>query len=144
MATPLMIACGLSKNTPEKPEQLAVAKQCVSDFLELGADVLATDNDRWTALHWAAFHNCPEAAKALLLEEGVVGSERIREDLFRKTDAEGKTALDVAEEEKSAEVVKYLKLFENRLAATAGATAASGGDLKQRKPAAEADIAAVD
>ena len=140
-ATPLMIACGLSKATPSSPEQVTVAKECLSAFLSLGSNPLATDKDGWTALHWAAFHNCPEAVKALLLEEGVVSDEELRGELADKADEEGKTAMDIAVEEKADGVIKFLKLFEDRR--KAGATKGDSS-MKQRKPATNPEIEAVD
>lgn len=95
--TPIMMMCGLG------------GYNTVSDIKKmkaLGADPSAVDGEGWNALHWAAFHSRPEAAKVLL----ATGSDD-EKALCALKDKEGKTPLDHAEEEGNDEVAKFILKF---------------------------------
>ncbi|KAF0689776.1 Aste57867_18795 [Aphanomyces stellatus] len=105
--TALMVACGSPIDTED------VIKQLVT----LGCPVRAADNDGWTALHWCAFHGCPEAAQVLL----AAVSKDDAAFLVAAKDSQGRTPLEVASEESNGDVAEVLT--------------ASGDGLRQRKAA---------
>ena len=75
--------------------------------LENGASAVDTDKEGWNALHWAAFHNHPEAAQVLLRDGGSTAAERASL-LLRKTD-KGETPLEVAVTERNEDVANLIR-----------------------------------
>jgi ankyrin repeat protein len=93
--TPLMVLAGL--NCPNS----TTALQTALDTLGAKADI--TDNDGWTAMHWAAFHGSASAAELLLhATKGVLLSVK---------DKEGKTPIDLARDEKNDVIVTMLERY---------------------------------
>ena len=70
---------------------------------EYKADITMTDNDGWTCLHWAAFHNSLSAATELYHHTA----------LLTLVDNEGKTPLDVAIAENNTGVIDLLQTVMN-------------------------------
>ena len=103
--TALMVACGSPIDT----------ESFIKEVIQGGCPVRAADNDGWTALHWSAFHGCPEAAQVLL----TAISKEDADFLMSAKDTQGRTAQEVATEESNADVADVL---------TSDAT------LRQRKP----------
>ena len=71
----------------------------VHKILALGADASATDDEGWTALHWAAYHGNLSGATALCSYAASSGGGSAEKSLVHLKDLEGKTALDLAKEE---------------------------------------------
>jgi hypothetical protein len=67
------------------------------------ADIMMTDNDGWTCLHWAAFHNSLSAATELYHHTALLSVK----------DNEGKTPLDIAQQEKNSSIVDLLQTVMN-------------------------------
>ena len=67
------------------------------------ADIMMTDNDGWTCLHWAAFHNSLSAATELYHHTA----------LLTVTDHEGKTPLEVARAENNTGIIDLLQTVMN-------------------------------
>ncbi len=65
----------------------------VKDLISLGASLVLADNEGWTPLHWAAFHGCPETARALV---AAFSTEELPQGLSLRT-KDGFTALELAE-----------------------------------------------
>jgi hypothetical protein len=89
-------------------------KKEVHHLLELGCSCTLQDTDGWTALHWAAFHNCPLAIEAICgsfsddFKAGVahaggkaplIGDLNTLGCLLRIKDKDGNTALQIAQRE---------------------------------------------
>lgn len=89
--TPLMVLSGL--NCPKNIDAIRLVRN------EYHADVMLVDNDGWTCLHWAAFHNNAAAAGELCNDP----------ELIRVTDKEGKTPAQIARQEKNLEIAKLLE-----------------------------------
>jgi Phosphate transport (Pho88)/Ankyrin repeats (3 copies) len=70
---------------------------------EQKADIMMTDNDGWTCLHWAAFHNSLSAATELYHHTA----------LLTVTDNEGKTPLEVALAENNTGIIDLLQTVMN-------------------------------
>jgi len=115
--TPIMIMSGLgAKSVPSAMRQLKA----------LGANPSVLDKEGWNALHWAAFHGSPDAAKVLLAKSDYDG---VALGLHTVTDKEGKTALAHAEHEGNTEVVKVIQAAEP----VDLDVASTGEGLKKRK-----------
>ena len=71
----------------------------VQKILALGATASATDDEGWTALHWAAYHGNLSGATALCSYTASSGGVTAVKSLVSLQDLEGKTALDLAKEE---------------------------------------------
>ena len=91
-----------------------------------GANPSVLDKEGWNALHWAAFHGSPDAAKVLLAKSDYDG---VALGLHTVTDKEGKTALAHAEHEGNTEVVKVIQAAEP----VDLDVASTGEGLKKRK-----------
>nr|CCA15785.1 conserved hypothetical protein [Albugo laibachii Nc14] len=122
--TALMVACSSPVDT----------SQFIKQMVTHGADVLATDNDGWTALHWSAFHARPESAETLLK----VSSTDVIKELIEIKATDGRTAESIAEEEGNNEIVDICRAARDRV--NAGSTELeedTSGDttLRQRKNA---------
>ena len=94
----LMVASG-SRATPQR---------AVERMLELGCGPAdAEDADGWSALHWAAMHDCPQAVRAIARWElGRVlpvqeGSPARLLGMLERRNKDGKTPLDLADDEGS-------------------------------------------
>lgn len=96
--TPLMIVAGLAV-----PGCTDVLRQ----LLELGADPTLTDQEGWTACHWAGFHGNVEAAKELISSPTAVMTSQLT-----VVDKEGNTPIETARKEKNDAVAL---LFEQAL-----------------------------
>jgi len=70
----------------------------------MGGNAGIVDGDGWNALHWAAFHGSLEGAKVLIESYGA-----IKAGLHSVKDNDGKTALDIAKEEKNNDVAAALE-----------------------------------
>lgn len=115
--TPIMIMSGLgAKSAPGAMRQMK----------GLGANPEKLDKEGWNALHWAAFHGSPDAAKVLLAKGDYNG---IALGLDTVTDKEGKTAMTHAKDEGNIDVVKVIEAAEP-LDLDEGST---GEGLKKRK-----------
>jgi len=94
--TCFMIACGLIGKCDD--EQL-------NNMMILGADVTLQDSDGWTCAHWASFHNnlvaLNKIIKSIPLKHALV--------LLEKKSKDGKTALQLAQEENNLEIIDILK-----------------------------------
>eukprot|EP01138_Halocafeteria_seosinensis_P005918 gb/GECG01006050.1/.p1 GENE.gb/GECG01006050.1/~~gb/GECG01006050.1/.p1 ORF type:complete len:380 (+),score=59.45 gb/GECG01006050.1/:1-1140(+) len=97
--TVLMIACGSPQND----------KELIQRIIDMGADKTVTDDDGWTALHWACYHDCPQAIEALLENETVETMRR----LLLKTCKEDKTAVALARENRSESCANILQHYVN-------------------------------
>jgi hypothetical protein len=111
--TPLMILAGLG--------QIKGTASAIRQAIKMGANPAIADKDGWNALHWAAFHGSPEAAKELAKDK----------TLLDTTDKEGLTPLETAKKEKNNDVVKALE--EAEAAADGGGTAGDADGLRKRK-----------
>jgi hypothetical protein len=89
--TPLMVLSGL--NCPNNIEAIRTVRN------EYHANVMLVDNDGWTCLHWAAFHNNAAAAGELCNDP----------QLVQATDKEGKTPAQIARQENNMEIAKLLE-----------------------------------
>ena len=93
--TSLMIASGLKcKN------DVSAIRTMIQDYK---ADIMMTDNDGWTCLHWAAFHNSLSAATELYHQSA----------LLTVADKEGKSPLDIAIAENNTAIVDLLQTVTN-------------------------------
>lgn len=110
--TALMVACGSPVDTTEFIQKMVAA----------GADVTAVDGDGWTALHWSAFHGCPDSA-AVLLE--VSPDHKVAELLEIKA-LDGRLATEVAKAEGHVSVEAVITKFASLLASASLATWSSG------------------
>mmetsp|Transcript_39791 Transcript_39791/g.51298 ORF Transcript_39791/g.51298 Transcript_39791/m.51298 type:complete len:383 (+) Transcript_39791:24-1172(+) len=79
----------------------------VQHILDLGADVTMSDDEGWTALHWATFHGNAYGVKALCNTSNASNLKDIK-------DADGNTALDLANNEKDT-CERELKVLKNEL-----------------------------
>jgi hypothetical protein len=70
---------------------------------EYKADIMMTDHDGWTCLHWAAFHNSLSAATELYHQTA----------LLTIADNEGKTPLDIAVAENNTGIIDLLQTVIN-------------------------------
>jgi Ankyrin repeats (3 copies) len=89
--TPLMILSGLGA--------VKGTASAIRQAINLGANPAITDKEGWNALHWAAFHGSPQAAKELVKDI----------TLLDATDKEGLTPLETAKKENNLDVVKVLE-----------------------------------
>lgn len=89
--TPLMILSGLGA--------VKGTASAIRQAITMGANAAITDKEGWNALHWAAFHGSPQAAKELVKDISLLDS----------TDKEGMTPLETAKKENNNEVVKVLE-----------------------------------
>lgn len=89
--TPLMILSGLGA--------VKGTASAIRQAINLGANPAITDKEGWNALHWAAFHGSPQAAKELVKDI----------TLLDATDKEGITPLETAKKENNTEVFKVLE-----------------------------------
>lgn len=123
--TALMVAVGSPVDTSE----------FIQSFCKFKAtNVKATDNDGWTALHWAAFHGRPEAAQVLL---DSVSSADVQA-LITIKDNEGKTAIEVAKGEGNDDVVTILRSYSTQK------TTDEESSLRRRKGVEDSEISDVD
>ena len=109
--TPLMILSGLGA--------VKGTASAIRQAINLGANPAVTDKEGWNALHWAAFHGSPQAAKELVKDI----------TLLEATDKEGITPLETAKKENNTEVVKVLEEAE----AAAEKTDEGADGLRKRK-----------
>lgn len=93
--SPLMIVSGLKCDG-----DVAAVRKLIQEFK---ANVALTDNDGWTCLHWAAFHNSLGAATELYHHT----------ELLSMRDNEGKTALEIAQQEDNTAIVDLLQTVMN-------------------------------
>jgi hypothetical protein len=93
--TSLMIVSGLKCE-----KDVSAIRTMIQDYK---ADIMMTDNDGWTCLHWAAFHNSLSAATELYHQTA----------LLSITDNEGKTPLDIAIAENNTGIVDLLQTVMN-------------------------------
>ncbi|RHY30635.1 hypothetical protein DYB32_007378 [Aphanomyces invadans] len=107
--TPLMVACGSPIDT----------EKVIKTLIKEGVPVRDADNDGWTALHWCAFHGCPESAETLLASI----SKEDADFLVSAKDSQGRTPFEVATEESNGVVAEILT------------SASSDSSLRQRKAA---------
>ena len=98
--TPLMILAGLG--------QIKGTASAIRQAIKLGANPAITDKDGWNALHWAAFHGSPEAARELAKDKS----------LLETSDKEGLTPLETARKEENKDVVKELEEAEELVVAS--------------------------
>jgi len=89
--TALMLLSGLG--------QVKGTASAIRQAIAMGANPAITDKEGWNALHWAAFHGSPEAAKELVKDISLLDA----------TDKEGMTPMDCAKKENNAQVVKVLE-----------------------------------
>jgi len=115
--TPIMVMSGLGAKS---------ASGAMRQIKVLGANPEKVDKEGWNALHWAAFHGSPDAAKVLLAKGDYNG---IALGLHTVTDKEGKTAMTHAKDEGNIDVVNVIEAAE--ALDTNGVSAAEG--LKKRK-----------
>lgn len=93
--TSLMIVSGLKCEN-----DVSAIRTMIQDYK---ADIMMTDHDGWTCLHWAAFHNSLSAATELYHQSA----------LLTITDNEGKTPLDIAIAENNTGIVDLLQTVKN-------------------------------
>ncbi|CCI46761.1 unnamed protein product [Albugo candida] len=120
--TALMVACSSPVDT----------SQFIKRMVNQGADVLATDNDGWTALHWSAFHGRPEAAETLLK----IAETNVIKKLIEMKAIDGRTAESIAEEEGNNEIVDICRAARDRVEADSTEFDEAGSEditLRQRK-----------
>merc|ERR1739838_343268 len=96
----------------------------------LGANPEKVDKEGWNALHWAAFHGSPDAAKVLLAKGDF---NRIALGLHKATDKEGKTATTHAKDEGNIDVAKVIAKVIQAAEPLGLNEGISGGGLKKRK-----------
>lgn len=65
----------------------------VEELVSLGASLFLADNEGWTPLHWAAFHGCPETARALV---AAFKPDELSKGISLRT-KDGYTAIELAE-----------------------------------------------
>ncbi|KAG9413383.1 hypothetical protein AC1031_012600 [Aphanomyces cochlioides] len=116
--TALMVACGSPVDTED----------VIKDLLKNGCPVREADNDGWTALHWSAFHGCPEAAQTLLANV----SKEDADFLISAKDSQGRTPSEVASEESNGDVAEIL------------ATAAKDDSALRQRKAAKSEATPID
>lgn len=109
--TPLMILSGLGA--------VKGTASAIRQAINLGANPAVTDKEGWNALHWAAFHGSPQAARELVKDI----------TLLEATDKEGITPLETAKKENNNEVTKVLEEAE----AAAEKTDDGAEGLRKRK-----------
>ncbi|CAB9528399.1 Phosphate transport (Pho88) [Seminavis robusta] len=108
--TPLMVLAGLGN--------VKGTASAIRQAIALGANPAITDKEGWNALHWAAFHGSPEAARELVKDISLLDA----------TDKEGRTPLEVAKQENNSVVVKVLEEAE-----AAAETSEDADGLRKRK-----------
>lgn len=112
--TPLMILSGLANS--------AGTVEAIKSVIALGGNPSIQDGELWNALHWAAFHGSLKAAKALYEYDPTLSEIK---------DKEGKLPLEIAKNEGSKDVAKYL---EEVIAASASAPKTDSGEgVRKRK-----------
>ncbi|RHY08685.1 hypothetical protein DYB37_002910 [Aphanomyces astaci] len=117
--TPLMVACGSPIDT----------EKVIKTLIKEGVPIRDADNDGWTALHWCAFHGCPESAETLLASI----SKDDAAFLVSAKDSQGRTPLEVASEESNGDVAEILT------------SVSDSTPLRQRKqPLAKSDATPID
>jgi Ankyrin repeats (3 copies)/Phosphate transport (Pho88) len=89
--TPLMVLSGLGS--------VKGTASAIRQAINLGANPAITDKEGWNALHWAAFHGSPDAARELVKDITLLDS----------TDKEGLTPLETAKKENNMSVAKVLE-----------------------------------
>lgn len=117
--TALMIACGSPVDTSDFLEKMLRSERL---------NVSQQDADGWTALHWAAFHGRPQAAKLLLSNV----SDSVGKTLMDCKDHQGKTAFDIATEEDSMDVISVLN--ETQWSVIESTDVPSDGLRKRKEP----------
>lgn len=110
--TALMVLSGLG--------QIKGTASAIRQAIKLGANPAISDNDGWNALHWAAFHSSPEAAKELVKDPS----------LLETTCKEGLTPLETATKENNKDVAKVLEEAE---ASGEAATSDDADGMRKRK-----------
>jgi antitoxin component of RelBE/YafQ-DinJ toxin-antitoxin module len=95
--TALMVACGSPIDSDD----------FISKVVKAGADVTIADGDGWTALHWSAFHDRPEAAEALL---SAIPASKVA-ILLNSTAKDGRTPKELAESEENPEVAAIIEKY---------------------------------
>ena len=118
--TPVMIVAGLGIKDVKTP--LKVMK-------EIGADPSIVDDEGWNALHWAAFHGCPDAAEYILSPDGFDGYSI---DLHTVKDKDEKTPLEHSVAEKNSDVSNIIKGYMDKDGKTEVESRDSTG-LRKRK-----------
>lgn len=96
--TPLMTLCAVNVPQSNADAYLNTLKKMKA----LGADAKLTDEEGWSALHWACFHGGLRGAQFLLKEFGDLGLAELK-------DKEGMTPLDHAKKEKNMEIAKLVE-----------------------------------
>ena len=95
--TPIMVVSGLGAKK---------VTGALRQMKAIGADPAMLDAEGWNALHWAAFHGSPEAAKVLVSTDAF---DAIQMGLDKVKDKEGKTPMDHAIAEGNQEVANIIK-----------------------------------
>jgi hypothetical protein len=95
--TPIMVVSGLGAKK---------VTGALRQMKAIGADPAMLDAEGWNALHWAAFHGSPEAAKVLVSTDDF---DAIQMGLDKVKDKEGKTPMDHAIAEGNQEVANIIK-----------------------------------
>jgi len=95
--TPIMVVSGLGAKK---------VTGALRQMKAIGADPAMLDEEGWNALHWAAFHGSPEAAKVLVSPDDF---DAIQMGLHKVKDKEGKTPMDHAIAEGNTEVANIIK-----------------------------------
>lgn len=118
--TPIMIMAGLGIKDIEI---------YLKGMKELGADPSIVDGEGWNALHWAAFHGCPDAAVYILSSDGFDGYSI---GLHTVKDKDGKTPLEHSITEKNSYVSDIIKGYMAENEKTESKSSDSTG-LRKRK-----------
>jgi ankyrin repeat protein len=92
-----MIVAGSSANSDK----------IIANLLKCGADMSLQDDDGWTALHWACYHNRPGALKQLFEHD----PSKCREILAATKDKKGFTPTELATEQESGGAVDAITAF---------------------------------
>jgi len=136
--TLLMVACG-SRATPQR---------AVERLMELGCRAEAADREGWTALHWAAKHDCPQAVRGVGrwmlggVLRGQKGDAASLIALVRAESDDGRTAEDLAEAEgndAAAAALRAVRLAAEEAEEGAPAKAEGGDEAAGLKVAEELD-----
>lgn len=96
--TALMVLAGVPMDTCSLIQQLLKLEK---------TQVELTDNDGWNVLHWCAYHNSPESAKVIL---ATISKAKLKL-LCSQASEDGKSPLEVAQEQKNDTMVTILESF---------------------------------